>query len=771
MNIQNLCKILIINIGLLSCLFLDDCNSSRIALGQSRNPDSTVNNLGEQIIVPNQGKLKHFFFLPPLASAQKSTGTFIYNLDPVVQIFRLTNDKYEYPPVAEFTTSASREAERVKIMPDDGYYLVNLNTRRYHVGTTKTLRIKVLLRIKEKVSFVKELGYIDINQETKNETIPIRFRIEEGVFPIGELAPLQRAKISPTLLKRYLSNENIGPQMVLVNVLDDRLPFPELGGFEILKDYRPTLAQVFGRIANSSTLSSLAKLPNVVYLYENRKYKPLSLSETWQEAIGQVITKRSGYTGAHTAVLIIDDGGHKLDPYGGDNPNIGPNSGVIDLTVPVFRCSDVATPAGCRVSHEENPGWADPYKWEHATYVAARIVEVAPGVSIIAYDAGFQGSIDDSFVSGALQWALDHQIEYNIVAVNMSFGTSPDNSGGPAGPFTREDCPTGNDWNFQRLRAKGIVPIAGAGNDGRWQQGNNDFSGISSPACSPYVVSVGGTNNYDYYGTSDARKIWVDSDRAPFLDLLAPACTGPEYEHFAMGTSLSAPIVAAAWAIMHAAKPELSIDEILNYFKTTGYQVHDDISGLSIPLIQIEDALLAAGLPVIVYDNGYSGHKGGSSVGNSISAEDFKLAEDRKITSVEVDVTDGPASERKQWDGTLEWWLLQNDGDHPVNVIASGAGVNIKQRNTVEDRGGIRHFTVHFDFGGAIPVHAGETYWLALHLQDGYRRESVTWDYTGTTLLYQGREGGGFVGGFPDFSDVQYRHTSIYDKAFRIIQK
>jgi hypothetical protein len=255
----------------------------------------------------------------------------------------------------------------------------------------------------------------------------------------------------------------------------------------------------------------------------------------------------------------------------------------------------VGTPAGCRIVHEENPGWGDPYKWSHATYVSARIVETAPGVNIIAYDCGFEGTIDGYFLSAALKWAIDHKSEYNIVAVNMSFGSSPEAPEGAAGPFTREECPTGDDWNFQRLRAAGIVPIAGAGNDGGWQQRHGDFSGISSPACSPYVVSVGGTGNGI---NEDLRNIWTDSDRAPFLDLLAPAWTGTGYEHCAMGTSLSAPTVAAAFAILHAAKPTLSIDEILNLLKTTGSPVYDGASGLTFPLIQINAALSAAGLPV-----------------------------------------------------------------------------------------------------------------------------------------------------------------------------
>ena len=744
---QNIRKVLILSLFIISSLFLDDCNKRLHPSIDSNNQVFSIKNY-YVAITGNE----HFFFLPPLASTPSPTGTFASNLAPVVQICKWTGTGCEFPPIAEFTTNNGKSSERVKVVPAEELYIVNWNTKRFGLNLNDTYRIRVLLRIEEKVSIEIELGHLDVKGTVG--IIPIKFRIEKGYSPIGELTTLERAKISPVLLKQFLSLGVIKPVEVLVNVFDDKLILPELRGFEILKDYRPALAQVFARISNLATLASLVQLGNILYVYENRKWR--LLSETFQEVIGQNLAQRTGYIGTGTTIMILDDGGHVLNGLGGDIPN----NGVIDLTVPIFGCTAVDTPDGCRIVHEENPMYADPYKWSHATNVAIRIVETAPGVDIIAYDCGFQGTIDGDALSTAFQWALNHRIEYNIVAVNMSFGTSPTNDM-PGGPYSREDCPTGDDWNFQRLRAAGIVPIAAAGNDGMWQEYNVDFSGISHPACSPYVVSVGGTSYGPYY---DPKKIWSESDRAPFLDLLAPACvTYPLPGN--CGTSIAAPTVTGAWAILHAAKPNLSINEILDLLKSTGYKVYDEKSHLTFPLIQIDDALLAAGLPLVVYSNGPSTQSGGSAVGNSISADDFILNKARNITGASASVSDGP-DQNKQWDGTVEWWLLSNNGNLPVKLIASGIGVNVEQKNLKLDPSGRRHFIIHFGFGTVIPLQADKTYWLALHMQTGYSRVSVFWDNTSSTALNQGREGGELFRGVPSFPSA-----SSYDKAFSIWAK
>lgn len=698
----------------------------------------------------SSGGNEHFFFLPPLASESSPKGTFAGSLAPVVQICELAGTGCVLPPIAEFTTTTGPDSERVRVVPKDEHYIVNLHPQRFGLDLKKTYRIRVLFRIQEEVLIEKELGHADVT--VCGGTIPIKFRIEKGFFPIGELIPMERAKISPVLLKQFISQDVIKPVKALVNVFDDQIPLPELIGVEVLRDYRPTLAKAFVRISDPATLASLVQSNNIKYVYENRKW--YLLAEPWQEDIGQNLVQQSGYIGTGTAVVILDDGGRELGSMGGRLPN----RGVIDLSDPAFGgCTDVGTPASCRVVAELNPMWGDPHIDDHATYVAKRVALTAPGTDIIAYDVVFQRVIAGYEFSEALRWVLEHQNVYNIVAIIMSFGTDADGDN-PAGPYSTEDCPRGDDDDFQRLLQAGIMPIAGAGNDGWWQRNNDAFYGISHPACSPFVVSVGGTNEWG--------SIWGDSTRGPNLDLLAPACGDG-----GCGTSLAAPVVGGAWAILRAALPVLSLEETLEIFKTTGRSISDhNYSGLSFRLIQIDRALVTSGfgLPMVLYDNGASTHSGGTAVGHLIAADDFSLRIATNVTGASVDVSDGPADQNRRWDGTVEWWLFDHHGSLPGSLIASGTGVNVVQRNIVESSFGFRRFTVDFDFGEEIALPEGDTFWLALHMQADYSRMSVFWDHQGSTVGYRARKGGELIGGVPNFVDGQFAGTSSVDKAFRI---
>src|SRR5437773_320626 len=96
---------------------------------------------------------------------------------------------------------------------------------------------------------------------------------------------------------------------------------------------------------------------------------------------------------------------------------------------------------------------------------------------------------------------------------------------------------------IDNLRAVGIATIAAAGNDGSPRQ-------ISAPACVSTAVSVGATTKDD--------QVADYSDVAPFMSLFAPGSNivssypgGVFLE--SSGTSMAAPHVAGAWAILKQA--------------------------------------------------------------------------------------------------------------------------------------------------------------------------------------------------------------------------
>jgi subtilisin family serine protease len=110
----------------------------------------------------------------------------------------------------------------------------------------------------------------------------------------------------------------------------------------------------------------------------------------------------------------------------------------------------------------------------------------------------------------------------------------------------------------------GIATVIAAGNDGR-------LNAISEPACISSAVSVSATD--------DSDEIPSFSNAAAFLSLWAPGLairaplSGSVGFIEASGTSMAAPHVAGAWAMLRQADPSASVDEILTILQNTGLPI------------------------------------------------------------------------------------------------------------------------------------------------------------------------------------------------------
>lgn len=167
---------------------------------------------------------------------------------------------------------------------------------------------------------------------------------------------------------------------------------------------------------------------------------------------------------------------------------------------------------------------------------------------------------------------------YNIASVNMSIGGQLYTS--------QASCDTANSavkTAFDKLRSVRIAPIVASGNNG-------STNSLSAPACISSAVSVG--------ATTDADSVASFSNAALFLDLLAPGVSvhssvpgAPANAKFASfsGTSMAAPHVAGAWALMKQAVPEASVSDIEQSFKSTGKAIAD--IGTTFPRINVDDAI------------------------------------------------------------------------------------------------------------------------------------------------------------------------------------
>jgi subtilisin len=161
-----------------------------------------------------------------------------------------------------------------------------------------------------------------------------------------------------------------------------------------------------------------------------------------------------------------------------------------------------------------------------------------------------------------------------IVAVNMSL----------AGGTFAAPC---DDQPYKpiidNLRSIGVATVVASGNNG-------STSTVSTPACVSSAVSVGSTNK------SDAVS-WF-SNAASFMSLFAPgesilsSVPGGGYQ-IASGTSMAAPHVAGAWAVLRQAAPGAGVSAVLNALQQTGLPITDTrfLGSVTAPRVRIFRAL------------------------------------------------------------------------------------------------------------------------------------------------------------------------------------
>jgi serine protease AprX len=248
------------------------------------------------------------------------------------------------------------------------------------------------------------------------------------------------------------------------------------------------------------------------------------------------------------------------------------------------------------------------------------------------------GRTDVSTVIAGVQWVVENRQKYNIRVINMSLGH-------PVGESYTTDplCIA-----VEKAWKAGIVVVVAAGNDGRSinlpipipgkdNEGyGTKYGSIGAPANSPYVITVGamrtvdGDRNHDTIATYSSRGPSrldyivkpdicapgnkVVSLRRPlsFLELTSlanivpvksyrknpPLLAGSDYFELS-GTSMAAPVVAGAAALLLEANPGLSPDTIKARLMATADKWADkngneDITAYGAGYLNIPEALQSA---------------------------------------------------------------------------------------------------------------------------------------------------------------------------------
>jgi hypothetical protein len=130
---------------------------------------------------------------------------------------------------------------------------------------------------------------------------------------------------------------------------------------------------------------------------------------------------------------------------------------------------------------------------------------------------------------------------------------------------------------------------------------------------------------------------------------------------------------------------------------------------------------------VNVFDNGAPNHEFGANVGPHHQGNDFQLSSPSSITSMHIWTGEGGV-----WDGTLDWWILDDAGGLPGNVVASGAGQNIVKTPTgLTVWSGLTEYEYDFEVAGVPVLEVGRTYWLVLHLSSDFDDDQIAWETSG----------------------------------------
>ncbi|MEC8365037.1 MAG: S8/S53 family peptidase [Actinomycetota bacterium] len=339
-----------------------------------------------------------------------------------------------------------------------------------------------------------------------------------------------------------------------------------------------------------------------------------------------------GIDGSGTTVAIVDSGVWSGHPALGGKVVLEACVDVVFRTCP--------TSGGGFSNFSTGPGTAQPNSNDHGTHVAGTAAGVsvpvgsipsepgvtipdeewaagvAPGANIAAIRISRGGiaslrsdttrlSLSTNFWLAAFQVALWVADGENIVAVNNSWGSA---APVPAGGATVA-CDSRNTSDLlakaaiDGLISMNVAPIFASGND-------SFLNGAAFPACVSTAISVGNTTKNDNVRTSSNFQTTLVDIQAPGTNIVAAGRNGTGgslWMEDKTGTSMAAPHVAGAWALIREVYPAMNVASVLNLLQSTGVPVADTRpggTGLSIPRIDLQAALpnFTKGLPAKTFE-------------------------------------------------------------------------------------------------------------------------------------------------------------------------
>jgi subtilisin family serine protease len=425
------------------------------------------------------------------------------------------------------------------------------------------------------------------------------------VIPAGGTARVIVGLRVPWKIEGLATADERGRQRLAIAAAQDRLMEALRGtGAELLRRYETIPFQVLS--VTPAALGHLLTSDLVSSVKPDRLLRP-----TLAQSVPLIQADQAwavGYTGAGIAVAILDTGIEETHSFFGGRVAAEACFSTIDPGVSSSLC-----PNGQPT--QVGPGAADPANCaglegcDHGTHVAGIAAGAGASFSGVAKGASLIGVKVFSRISAAacggtpclaaftsdVDLGLEHVLSlkdaYRIASVNMSLGDGLRNT-------SEAQCDADNASTkaaIDNLRSVGIATVIASGNE-------SFTDGIAGPACVSTAVAVGSTTKQDVISTF--------SDSSPLLDLLAPgeditsSITGNAFGKKS-GTSMAAPHVAGAWAILKQLKPTASVAEVLSALQTSGLGITDPRNGITRSRIRVKPAwdVLLGPLPSVSIGN------------------------------------------------------------------------------------------------------------------------------------------------------------------------